>query len=145
MDGTHRRFIPLAGAVVLALIGVGLLLIGTHSRGPAAAPLPRHVFVGMTPRRPGTPASSVSRTGSPAPTVGVGARPSRVYVPSLGIDAPWVGERFSQGALEIPADVHQVGLSLAGGQPDSPAGTVLLASHVNYAGQGAGVFASLYR
>ncbi|MEO7288822.1 MAG: class F sortase, partial [Jatrophihabitantaceae bacterium] len=36
-------------------------------------------------------------------------------------------------------------LSLAGGQPDSPAGTVLLASHVNYAGQGAGVFASLYR
>ncbi len=67
-------------------------------------------------------------------------------MPSLGITAPWVPAAFSFAAgLAVPSDVHTIGLSDQGGQPDRNSGTVLLAGHVNFVGQGPGAFASLYR
>jgi sortase (surface protein transpeptidase) len=69
--------------------------------------------------------------------------PSRIYVPSLGIDSAYVPERIVSASLTIPSDVHTVGFYDAGGQIGGTTGTVLLASHVNYVGQGRGTFYKL--
>ncbi len=139
--GRHHRPI-ISGTAVLALVaGVVLISQVRTSHPPAAAPLPTATFsLGYQPAPVDSGAATIRLV---APAESLAAR--HVYVPSLGIDASWSSEPITAGSLVIPHDVHTIGLSAAGGQPDSETGTVLLASHVNYRGQGLGVFASLYR
>ena len=140
--GTHsvrgRRLAPAAAAltVIAALVaGSALLAAGLHRTPAAAAPLPAARFH-LT-----GPLADHRTQGDP---VAVKVAASHVYVPSLRIDAPWTREPVTAGGLSIPADVHTVGLAAAG-QPGGVVGTVLLAGHVNYVGQGAGALAELYR
>jgi hypothetical protein len=142
--GRHRRprsrLLLLAVVVVGLVAGAGVVLTTSASRGsgPAAAPLPTHPFT----LQPAAVAPVVAAAAVPE----LRTQPSHVYVPSLGIAAPWVTAAFSfQFGLTVPADVHTIGLSAQGGQPGQADGTVLLAGHVNYVGQGAGAFEPLYR
>lgn len=70
-------------------------------------------------------------------------RPATVDIPSLGVTAPLLPEPLVGGFLTIPADVDHVGWYTGGGQLGGRTGTLLLAGHVNYVGQGWGAFGSL--
>lgn len=68
---------------------------------------------------------------------------SEVVIPSLGVVAHLLVEPLVSGFLNIPADVHDVGWYGGGGQLGARTGTLLLAGHVNYVGQGWGAFGHL--
>ena len=68
---------------------------------------------------------------------------NEVDIPSLGVTAPLLAEPIVRGSLTIPPDVHQVGWYNGGGQIGARTGTLLLAGHVNYVGQGWGAFGHL--
>ena len=68
---------------------------------------------------------------------------NEVDIPSLGVTAPLLAEPLVRGSLTIPPDVHDVGWYRGGGQIGAKAGTLLLAGHVNYVGQGWGAFGHL--
>ena len=77
---------------------------------------------------------------------GSGAQPlpaNEVDIPSLRSTAPLLAEPLVSGFLTIPPDVHDVGWYSGGGQPGATTGTLLLAGHVNYVGQGWGAFGHL--
>ncbi len=71
--------------------------------------------------------------------------PTRVRVPSLGIDAPVTpsGIDMRNGALGTPKDIDRVGWFRDGAAPGSDAGAILLAGHVDSARRGAGAFYAL--
>jgi Sortase domain len=133
-----RRFavivVVLAG-LTAAGVGIGLSLSGP-SPVAAIAPTPRHPFHGAAAAKTVPAASSAA---SPAGTNGCAAgTSSRVAVPSLHITAPLVSETVTGGQLGIPADVDTVGWWSGGGQLDGSNGTVLVAGHVDWVGQGDG-------
>ena len=68
---------------------------------------------------------------------------NEVDIPSLGVTAPLLAEPLARGSLTIPSDVHDVGWYSGGGQIGAQVGTLLLAGHVNYVGQGWGAFGHL--
>jgi hypothetical protein len=95
--------------------------------------------------------------GQPVPAQGAAGctpviEPSTLIIPSICVNAPLVTTtRAPTGALQIPGDVHDVGLWDDGapllsttGAAD-PTGTTLLAGHVNDAGQGNGALFDLYQ
>jgi hypothetical protein len=70
--------------------------------------------------------------------------PRRVQVPALGVDAEVVAVGVSSdGTLEVPAHPSIVGWYMHGAAPGAPAGSVVLASHVDTAAAGPGVFFEL--
>ena len=73
--------------------------------------------------------------------------PTRVRVPSLGVDAPVSpsGIDMRAGALGTPKDIDRVGWFRDGAAPGSAAGAILLAGHVDSARRGAGAFYPLPR
>jgi sortase (surface protein transpeptidase) len=73
------------------------------------------------------------------------ATPARLRVPSIGVDAGVVPVGIDPfGAMEIPADVDQVGWYRFGPAPGDP-GTAVLAGHVDSRTQGRGAFFDLRR
>jgi hypothetical protein len=68
---------------------------------------------------------------------------NEVDIPSLDVTAPLLAEPLVKGYLVIPADVHSVGWYSGGGKLGAKTGTLLLAGHVNYVGQGWGAFGHL--
>ncbi|WP_449386101.1 class F sortase [Cellulomonas soli] len=70
--------------------------------------------------------------------------PTRVQVPDVGVDMPVdaVGVQ-DDGSLQIPADADRAGWYRFGAAPDSPAGSTVLAAHVDSALTGIGPFARL--
>jgi hypothetical protein len=146
---TTRRgglVLPVLALVLLGVIGIVLLRAGHHREAPAAAPLPQRVFAGITAHHGLTqpvPKAQATAATRPQPATDQ-LRPQRVYLPELGIDAPWVPEPLTAATLAVPSDVHVLGLSRAGGSPDGTGGTVMLDGHVNYVGQGPGALSPLY-
>jgi hypothetical protein len=71
--------------------------------------------------------------------------PVRIAIASLGIDAPVVpaGIDLKQGVLAVPADIHKTGWWVDGATPHSPAGSIVIAGHVDSATAGAGAFFAL--
>jgi hypothetical protein len=140
--------LPVLATVLLAVVGTVLVFTSRHHTGPTTAPLPAQLFSGVTahhgidPVQPGpiTKPTTPAKAGTPA-VLG----PQRVYLPDLGIEAPWVSEPLTATELAVPADVHVLGLSQAGGTPDGASGTVMLDGHVNYVGQGPGALSPLYQ
>jgi Sortase domain len=71
--------------------------------------------------------------------------PTRVRVPSLGIDAPVFPVKISvsKGALDVPPLIHRLGWWVDGMAPGSPTGSTLIAGHVDSARAGPGAFGPL--
>ena len=69
---------------------------------------------------------------------------NRLFVQSLGIDAQVLPVGTDGGGLTIPADVRQVGKWTGGADIDDKHGTVLIAGHVSFVGQGEGALYNLY-
>jgi hypothetical protein len=74
-----------------------------------------------------------------------GPRPTRLQIPSLGIDAPVVASviDIAQGVLGVPADIHKLGWWADGAAPGDPTGSIVIAGHVDSATAGAGALFSL--
>ncbi|GAA3385643.1 class F sortase [Cryptosporangium minutisporangium] len=112
---------------------------------PPAPPLPTEVGVvpGETPRAAApaspTPKRTTPRTAtrSPAPSLTVPpapdvARPRRLVIPVLGVDAAVESEKLDPvGGLTLPDDPRRVGWWSAGAGPGSGFGSVILAGHVD--------------
>ena len=78
---------------------------------------------------------------TPAPA---GQPPSRIEIPSLGVDAEVVQVGVdAEGLMEIPADVDTVGWYRFGPAPGAAAGSAVLSGHVDDYRQGTGVFARI--
>lgn len=88
----------------------------------------------------GDPVLRVRAVSSTAP------QPTRVRVPSLGIDAPVfpVSISVSKGALAVPPLIHRLGWWLDGMAPGSRSGATLIAGHVDSAKAGPGAFFRLH-
>lgn len=150
--GTFRLLVL---AVVLLLgLSVVLLRVGLHHTSPAAAPLPPRTFdIAVLPApAPSRASGSDTHTALPERS-SVPAAPrtlpkhllaAHLYIPSLGVAAPYQPITPSADTLIPPFWPQEVGLDTRGGQVDGRSGTVLMTSHVNYAGRGNGAFADLY-
>ena len=90
------------------------------------------------PRLPTDVATRSARVEDLPPTV---ARPTRVVVEGLGIDAP-VDQVATDddGAMEIPEDVARAGWFRRGPAPGSEEGSSVLSAHVDSRSQGKGAF-----
>jgi sortase (surface protein transpeptidase) len=76
-----------------------------------------------------------------------GSRPTRVRVPSVGIDAPVspVEIDLKNGVLGVPRDIARAGWWKDGMAPGARTGAILVSGHVDSATEGAGAFFSLHR
>jgi len=179
----RRRALPRLGQlavllviVVALVVGVVLIVKGSQSHEPAAAPLPSTTFQvppgqlaptalpplvsGQLPTVSGNAMVGGSAPGAGTAAPGGGAtgectlpvQPAHVVIGSLCVNGPIVTTAVTpEGALIIPADVHQIGMWDKGAAITGPdqqpltQGTTLLAGHVNAADQGSGAFYDLYK
>jgi hypothetical protein len=123
-------------AVGALLVAGGLVVAVTGSTGDGPTVThPAAVRRGAVPTSP--------PTSQPGKGFAVGVRPVRLAIPAIGVDATVDDETVgSGGALGVPPDPATVGWWSAGPLPGAAAGTAVLDSHVNYAGQ-PGAFAQL--
>lgn len=152
-----RWLFPLSAIAVIAGLagGAALIVTGSKSHPPKAAPLPIRQFT-ISPATPGTlpplKQGTITVTGWSGEPCSIPVTSSHLVIPSLCADGPIV-PTFQQrdGALTIPHDVHEVGIWNGGAQLSGPdgtqlsQGTTLLAGHVDYVGQGAGTLYNLHR
>jgi len=170
--------------VVALVVGVVMIVKGSQSHEPAAAPLPSRTFevqpgqlapIALPPLTSGqlptvtgnatvggNTAAAVGRSapgaGTTAPDGGatgectMPVQPAHVVIGSLCVNGPVIPTSATpEGALNIPQDVHQIGMWDKGapitGSDQQPLsqGTTLLAGHVNAADQGSGTFFDLYK
>lgn len=102
-----------------------------------------------TPAAPGTTTAPDTATGGEAapveaPVAPLPGPPSRLQLPTLGIDSPVIPIGVTgSGELEIPEDVDDIGWYRYGPVPGESAGSAVLSGHVDSASQGAGPFARL--
>ncbi len=84
----------------------------------------------------------VARVRATSPRV---VPPTRVRVPTLGIDAPVFPVAISPatGALAVPPLIHRLGWWLDGMTPGAASGSTLIAGHVDSATKGPGAFVRL--
>jgi hypothetical protein len=147
--------LPAVAVTVLLAAGGTLVVEGFTDRidaGPrsqaAGAPIPAHTFTvspaaGASVSADGNePSAAATATASPPPSGRTGSSATgaanRLEITSLGIDAALVTEPITGNELVIPTNVHQVGVWDGGAALGGSEGTVLLAGHVNYTGQGNG-------
>src|SRR5581483_4841458 len=80
-------------------------------------------------------------------SAGSSARPTRVRIATLGVDAPVVASAIdlAHGTLDVPSDIHSAGWWRDGAAPGDATGTVLLAGHLDSAAGGMGAFFPLRR
>jgi hypothetical protein len=110
---------------------------------PAAAPPPPVRIA--SPSAPPPPARIASPSAPPAGDAANGnaltgwAAPARITIGALRVNAPVdpVGVRADR-ALAVPDDPDRIGWWIGSATPGSPRGTVLLAGHVDTAGNGPG-------
>lgn len=141
-------------ALVVLLVGlalaVGIPTTWVLTRPATSAGPPVEQVLADTPVTAAPPTSPSSGlppvTARPAtPTVPAPvAPPVRLTVGSVGLDAPVdaVGTE-PDGTMTIPADVDRVGWYRFGPAPGDPAGSVVVAGHVDDAEQGLGALAPL--
>jgi hypothetical protein len=122
--------------VLLLAAAAVSITAGLRRTPPPAAPLPQATF-SIAP-----PVAAGIAPGAQPPS---DYQPNHVYIPSIGVAAAFSPISPDHGTLEPPYWPGDVGINATGGQIDADAGTVLLASHVNYVGRGNGAFADLYK
>jgi hypothetical protein len=99
---------------------------------------------------PGTPAASAGGAGGPgaagpgsaAATARHGRRPVALTLPGQQ-SAPVVPEGVTDGQLDLPTTVSTLGWWSGGAGLGDPAGSIVIAGHVDSAQQGLGYFAAL--
>ncbi|GAA3276876.1 class F sortase [Dactylosporangium vinaceum] len=136
--GSRRALGWAALGAGLAAVVVAIALALTARPGPVDA--------GVLPP---PPADSGAATGgsappsSPAPTREL-ATPTRLHISALGVDAPVDPAGVtSAGAFGVPDDPGRVGWWIGSALPGAPAGTVLIAGHVDTAKAGRGALYDL--
>jgi hypothetical protein len=148
-------------AVVIACLagGTALIISGSSSHRPRAAPLPVKQFAikpstlgGLPPLRQGRVIVTGADPGWPGKPCRVPVIRSHLVIGSLCINAPILPVyQRPNGSLVIPYDVHEIGMWDGGAQLTSPdgkplrQGATLLVGHVDYAGQGNGTLYDLYQ
>jgi len=133
----------LLGGIALLVIGVALAIVNhftTHLYYPPA-PLPVHQTLNQKHHMLSQLTDNTST--DPRPTVDPNMPSMRLIFPAIGANARLLPEPITDNALQIPPDVHHVGWWSGGGQLSGSSGTVLLAGHVNYVGQGPGALSQL--
>lgn len=121
------------------MLGVtGLLFVATGSAWwslapPARAPAP---IVRLDPTRPPVDVVQGQTLLPSVPAAIVPARPTRVVVPTLGVDAPVVPVRAPGGTLAPPSDPFELGWWAAGPEPGGP-GVALITGHTVHDGPAA--------
>lgn len=140
---TLRRSLLLTAGVVVALAGVPA---AAQVLGPAAAPPTPPATAAAEPATPPVPASPAAVPVRPAtpPPPAAPVLPVRVRVEGAGIDAAVdpVGVA-ADGQMELPPDPNRLGWYRFGATPGSPAGSAVLAGHVDTLAQGLGQLARL--
>jgi hypothetical protein len=108
----------------------------------ASGPSPQ---LSTAPTEPPTSALSTARPAASSSPSGAGipVTVNRLRISSLHVDAPIIDESIHGNELNIPSDVHTVGHWNGGGAITGGIGTVLIAGHVNYTGQGNGALYQL--
>jgi hypothetical protein len=99
-----------------------------------------------TPVTPAAPTTDGAEAvpAAEAPVAPLPGPPSRLQLPTLGIDSPVIPIGVTgSGELEIPEDVDDIGWYRYGPVPGESAGSAVLSGHVDSASQGAGPFARL--
>lgn len=119
----------------IASTSVGGLWLTSGATAPAAA-----TSVGSVPPASAEVAAPHAHTVTPSPTP-----PTAIHIPALGVHAAVVPVLAPGSALDVPADPQIIGWWSAGPKPGSPAGTVVLAGHIDTAERGLGAFAALAR
>ncbi|HEX2810268.1 MAG TPA: class F sortase [Kineosporiaceae bacterium] len=106
----------------------------------AAQPLAADSVAAASPDHPARVARLTARPADPPPPMAA-ATPTRVRVPGVGIDAiiEAVGVD-AHGLVEVPERVDRVGWYEYGPAAGDPAGSAVLAGHVDTREQGAGAF-----
>ncbi|MGH9137990.1 MAG: class F sortase [Acidimicrobiales bacterium] len=129
----------MAGVALLA----AALAIGLRGGPPAASAASGPVNLGVIPGLDVGQGSAAPPSGVAAP-VGDGIVPTRVRIPSLGVDAPIAAVSVDPaGTLGIPVDPQVLGWWAEGARPGAGRGTAVLAGHVNSATLGPGALARL--
>lgn len=157
---TARWSTPLLAIAVPCCLaaGVALIISGSRSHPPEAAPVPVAQFAikpsvlgKLSPLRQGKVTVSGTVPGQPGKRCSITIASSRLVIASLCLDGPIVPTyQQPDGALAIPYDVHKIGMWNRGAQLSGPGGkplgngTTLLAGHINYIGQGTGTLYNLY-
>ncbi len=132
------------GLAVTALVAASLLVVSGCAEAEPEAPEPTPTVEIEEPpsSRPAieVPITSGSVDNQPAmPTA-----PTRLSVPSLGIDMAVVGVGVDdRNYMEIPFSIFEAGWYRFGPGPDSAAGATVIAAHVDMPNQGVGPFAEL--
>lgn len=137
------RRVALVGLAVGIVLAVGPALLwfvggptvppdtGAVAVAPAVAPAVLH---DPAPAETGTPVAEAGRTAAPAP-------PVRIRVPDAGVDAPVVITGVDErGGMAVPENIRTVGWYRFGAGPGAPAGSAVLAGHVDDRIQGRGAF-----
>jgi hypothetical protein len=130
---TRRRVAAVVTCVAVAL-GVPAAWWATRPAASAGTPPTAARPPVVAPPAPG---AAPARTAPVSP-------PARLLVPALGVDAPVdpVGVT-DRGDLVIPEEVDRVGWYRFGPAPGAPAGSVVVAGHVDSARQGRGALFDL--
>ena len=160
MRAASWRFMALVAVVIACLAGgTALIISGSSSHRPRAAPLPVKQFAikpstlgGLPPLRQGRVIVTGADPGWPGKPCRVPVIRSHLVIGSLCINAPILPVyQRPNGSLVIPYDVHEIGMWDGGAQLTSPdgkplrQGATLLVGHVDYAGQGNGTLYDLYQ
>jgi hypothetical protein len=118
-----------------AVAAPGVVPAVLHDPAPPSAP--------VHPSAPAPFSRSPAPVPSPAPPP---APPVRVRVAAAGVDAPVVGTGVdAHGGMAVPHDVRTIGWYRFGAAPGAPAGSAVLAGHVDDHVQGHGAFHRLGR
>jgi hypothetical protein len=129
-------FLPLVALSGLVIAGVSIV-IGVSTR---AHPISRGTVPAVASPSTG-PTSATTPTRAP---MLVGSVPVSIAVPQLRVTAPVVPVGVSAaGALDVPADIHELGWWAGGALAGSTGGTVVLDGHVDSAAAGAGALYEL--
>ncbi len=121
--------------LLLAALALGLGCAGFGLHLTSSADTSRGAVPASHPLRPPTPDGFILSTPISS---AVGAKPSRLRIPALGVDAPIVSVRVHAGELGVPDNPHVVGWWERGAPAGAPQGTVVLDGHVDTAADGPG-------
>ncbi|MFJ4780587.1 class F sortase [Streptomyces sp. NPDC088762] len=119
-----RTLTPRHGGLVALAACLGIWLVTSGSREPVGPPLP-------------SPAEALTAAGATGPGIAPlpGSPPTRVRIPSIGVDAPLTGLGLEPGgSLEVPPPARRdlAGWYREGTTPGAP-GTAVIAGHVDNA------------
>ncbi|MFC5061929.1 class F sortase [Actinomycetospora atypica] len=113
-------------------------VVAPSAAPPAAVPAARAGPVPVADTATGTVPGAVVPAEAAAPV--------RLRAPAIGLDAPVVAVGVDpDGRMEVPARIAEVGWYRFGPAPGDPAGSAVLAGHVDDRVQGEGAFATLGR